>query len=296
MSGQHNTERILDAFLAPEPERLADRVIDAALADVARTPQRRAMRVPWRLPNMISRIPATGIAAAALLVLVGAGGLIYLNSRSPSGPGGPGPVSTPVPSPTEVAPGIAGWKTYTSAVSANGYGVHSYPADWSVSAPATREWRAGDDFPADELPYADTFVSPGEEDTQISLIVWKMPAGNGADIESVDGLKTWAEEFCNDVGASSCEGLTQQTLPMCLNAAGDSCRGALLVPTATAQYAFFSDWGTVMMTNQPDRVIVVVVAREDSFPPAARYGGSVELLKSILTTMDVWTPGQQPRG
>ncbi len=41
-------------------------------------------------------------------------------------------------------------------------------------------------------------------------------------------------------------------------------------------------------------VQVVVVAREDGFPSAARYGGSVELLKSILTTMDVWTPGLEP--
>ena len=34
------------------------------------------------------------------------------------------------------------------------------------------------------------------------------------------------------------------------------------------------------------------------FPATARYGGGVQLVKSILTTMDVWTPepGQVPSG
>ena len=111
---------------------------------------------------------------------------------------------------------------------------------------------------------------------------------------SVEGLKAWAQKFCSDVGASSCEEFTQRASPMCLNAGGDSCRAALLVPTAEGQYAFFVDWGTAMLTTLPDRVRVVVVPREDSFPSAARYGGSVALLKSILTTMDVWSPGQEP--
>ena len=52
MNGTVDTERILDAFLAPEADRLPDRVIDAALADIARTPQRRALRVPWRFHYM----------------------------------------------------------------------------------------------------------------------------------------------------------------------------------------------------------------------------------------------------
>ena len=114
--------------------------------------------------------------------------------------------------------------------------------------------------------------------------------------KSVPDLKAWAEAFCNDFGVSSCEGFAQQAEPMCFSAGGASCRAALLVPTDEAQYAFFVDWETAMFTNAPDLVRVVVVAREDDFPPAARYGGSVELLKSILTTMDVYQPGQQPPG
>jgi hypothetical protein len=288
MNGQVDTERILDDFLAPEADRLSDRVIDAALADIARTPQRRALRVPWRLPNMLSRIPAAGIAAVALVVVVGAGGLIYLNSRSTIGPGGPGPTSTPAPSPTQVAPGITSWKTYISAVDSFTLG---YPADWSVRAPATRKWQAGDRFAPDEFPYADTFVSPGAGNIQIGLLVWKMPAGQGADIESVHGLKAWAEKICNEVGAPSCAGFTQQAVPMCVNDAGPvKCKAAILVPTATQQYAFFEDPSSYFVATSNDQVRVVVVAREDNFQPAARYGGSVELLKSILTTMGVQTP------
>ena len=82
---------------------------------------------------------------------------------------------------------------------------------------------------------------------------------------------------------------------MCLNAGGASCRGAILVPTAEAQYAFVMDWTSAMFTNLPDLIRVVVVAREDSFPSAGRYGGSVELLKAMLTTMDVWGPGLEQR-
>ena len=74
MNGQADTERILDAYLAPEADRLPDRVIDAALADIARTPQRRALRVPWRFPPCLLSTRATGIAAVALVAVVGAGG------------------------------------------------------------------------------------------------------------------------------------------------------------------------------------------------------------------------------
>lgn len=193
-------------------------------------------------------------------------------------------------------PGITGWTTYTSEV--HGFTV-GYPADWSVNAPATRNWQIGDDFPADELPYADTFVSPDQE--AVGLFVWEMPVGEGADVESLQGLKAWAETFCNDVGASACDTFTQGAVPMCLALVADPdvvlCDAALLVPTAEAQYAFFADRGSRIFTNIPDVVTVVVVARADSFPSAAGYGGSVELLKAILTTMKpdpvrTPTPGQ----
>jgi hypothetical protein len=87
MNGHIDAERILDAYLAPEADRLPDRVLDAALADIARTPQRRALRVPWRFPTMPALSRATGIAAVALVAVVSAGGLLYVNSKGPGGPG-----------------------------------------------------------------------------------------------------------------------------------------------------------------------------------------------------------------
>jgi hypothetical protein len=108
MKARSDTERILDAYLAPEADRLADRVIDAALADIARTPQRRALRVPWRFPLMPALSRATGVAIVAIVAVVGAGTLLYLNSR-PGGvgsPGTPSPTATSTPTPT-VAPTAA---------------------------------------------------------------------------------------------------------------------------------------------------------------------------------------------
>ncbi len=101
MTGRTYTERLLDAYLAPEADRLADRVVDAALAQIARTPQRRALRVPWRFPYMPALSRATGIAAVALVAVVGAGGLLYLNAKGPGGPGGsPTPTTAVTPAPS----------------------------------------------------------------------------------------------------------------------------------------------------------------------------------------------------
>lgn len=108
MKARSDTERILDAYLAPEADRLADRVIDAALADIARTPQRRALRVPWRFPLMPALSRATGVAVVALVAVVGAGTLFYLNAKPDGGgsQGTPLPTATPTPAPT-VAPTAA---------------------------------------------------------------------------------------------------------------------------------------------------------------------------------------------
>lgn len=190
------------------------------------------------------------------------------------------------PAPTEVAPGITGWTTSTSAI----YGTTlSYPADWSVTAPATRGWQSGDAFPAGELAYADRFASPGEAGAQIGLLVWRRH------IDVFTGtadLKALAAKFCFEVVASSCETFPQRAVPLeFANGGDDGC--ALLVPTPGRQYAFLSHVSSCQVTESTSSITIVVVTREDDFPSAARYGGSVELLKSIVATMKVWTPGQQ---
>ena len=135
MTGRTTTERILDAYLAPEADRLPDRVIDAALADIARTPQRRAVRVPWRFPTMPALSRATGIAAVALVAAVGAGGLIYLNS-----PGGDGGSPTPTTPPTPTSPPPSSTSASTPKPVSEGLigpGVYAVKATWAADPALT---------------------------------------------------------------------------------------------------------------------------------------------------------------
>jgi hypothetical protein len=176
--------------------------------------------------------------------------------------------------------------SHTSAI----YGFDmQYPEGWS-SIPASRAWESDDRFPADDLAYADVFLTPEQDDDQIALFVWEMPPGDGADLESFPGLIAWAERFCADFGMPSCEGSSEVAEVMCHN----PCSPAILVPTPDWQVAFFEDETSKLLG--PTVVRVILVARPDSFPTAARYGGSVQLLKSVLTTMDVWEVGQGPPG
>ena len=293
MHTDRDTTRIVRSWLEEGRTALPDHILDAVLDQVPATPQRRSWWPAWRFVDMNTYAKlAIGVAAVAVVAVVG----INLLAGTGGGVGGSSTVSpspslggAPTAAPT-VPPGITEWTMYTSAVHRFTVG---YPADWSVNAPATREWRPGDRIDVDAWPYADTFIGPGDGDDTIGLFLWEMPAGDGVDVDSVDDLKAWAQRFCSDVGASSCDQFTQRAVPMCHNVGGDSCRAAILVPTDEEQYAFFGDWLSMMFTNSPDRITVVVIGREDDFPSAARYGGSVELLKSILTTMDVWTPGQE---
>lgn len=91
-------ERVLDAFLAPEADRLPDRVVDAALAEIARTPQRLAVRVPWRFPTM-SFLPASPMARAAaafaVIAVVVGGSLFLLKPSSSIGPSGSSTATPP---------------------------------------------------------------------------------------------------------------------------------------------------------------------------------------------------------
>jgi hypothetical protein len=305
MNGRIDAERILDAFLAPEADRLHDRVLDAALDDIARTPQRRALRVPWRFPPMPALTRTTAMAAVVLVAAVGAGGLILLDSNSPGNIGGrptPSPTQLPtaaasaaVPTPgaSRTAIGITGWTNYTSPV--HGFTL-GYPDDWSLHAGATREWQAGDSPLEGEPPFADSFASPGDGEGQVGIWAWEMPAGEGADVESMQGLQSWARTFCGDIGDASCEASAREALPMCLDAGGDACRSAIIVPGADGTYAIFVEWTSALLTSMPDKVVIVSVGRPEGHPSTVRYGGATQLLKSILTTMGVHTPepGQVP--
>ena len=287
MTGRTTTERILDAYLAPEADGLPDRVIDAALDEVARTPQRRAMRAPWRFPTMPALSRATGIAAVALVAVVGAGGLIYLNSRAPGGQGGQAtttPTQAPVthpastPEPSASFPGITGFTPYTSPV----YGItFGYPDGWRLEAAASDKPQPGEQ-PGDGN--FELFANPEDRDGDgIAFIVWQQPSGAGDDITSREGLAAWFQaNLCDEeVEAAFCETVPDVAMPMCLGKA--ACRPAILVPSPDGVQAVFAESDASLVT-------IVSLGRADGFPATARYGGGVQLLKSILTTFDVWTP------
>ena len=282
MSGHVDTERILDAFLAPEHDQLADRVLEASFADIARTPQRRALRVPWRFPNVMNMSSTARNVLVAALILGALGGGTYLVAGR-----GPTPTPTPAstPAPTPGGPGITSFTSYTSAV----YGItFGYPDGWRLHSAATRRPQAGDGFAG---PYGDIFANPEERDGDaIVFSVWRQPAGSGDDITSRQGLAVWlqANEWC-DSQSVGCETVPDVAVPMCAGIA--TCGPAILAPLPEGILAAIADVETRTVT-------VVALGRHDDFSATARYGGGVQLLKSILTTLDVWTPapGQIPAG
>ncbi len=200
------------------------------------------------------------------------------------------PTATPAAASTlaasEVAPGITAWTNYTSAAYGTTFG---YPDGWTLDGAATRKWREGD-RPDDGALFSDSFMNPESRDgDQIALGVWQRTAGSGADITSRDGLSAWFKANICDDKVDACETVSDVAVPMCLGKV--ACLPAVLVPLSDSTQAVFADPKT-------GRVTVVSLGRPDGFPAAARYGGTVQLLKSILTTMDVWTPesGQVPSG
>jgi hypothetical protein len=108
MNGRRDIERTLDIWLVDGPSVMPDRLFDAVLDRVERTPQRRFARLTLRLTDMNPRFRLYTLAAAGLVVaLVG----LYLFNRaspnvnvgsSPSVPATPtAPASTAMPAALE---------------------------------------------------------------------------------------------------------------------------------------------------------------------------------------------------
>ena len=298
MSAPRDPDAIIAAWLddgpnvLPEPTRRAIGVTSRSTNQA-----RRPLRLPWRETDVNSFLKLALAGAAVVAVAVGG---LYLINRGPAGPGsigGPTPTPSPslaapptpasspeTPGPSEIAPGITGFTPYTSEL----YGITlGYPDGWTLYAPATQKWPASDE-PVDGISYSDTFVNPSARDgDEIALGVWQMPAGSGADITSREGLAAWFQANRCDDEINACDTVPDVAMPMC--AGKTACLPAILVP-------LFDGTEAVIADAEAGLVTVVALAREDDFPAAARYGGGVQLLKSVLTTMDVWppAPGQVP--
>jgi len=94
MTDQPELDRLLVAYFAEGSNELADRVIDAALDQIAHTRQRRPLRVPRRSPTMTTPFR---LATAAVIGVLAVAGAFYLLQPSQPTVGGPGP--TPSTSP-----------------------------------------------------------------------------------------------------------------------------------------------------------------------------------------------------
>jgi dipeptidyl aminopeptidase/acylaminoacyl peptidase len=101
MTTDRDFDRITMAWLADGPEELSDRVLDAVVDEIHVTPQRHALRLPWRFSTMTT--PAR-VATAAVIGVLAVGGALFAFNRSQPAVGGPGPSPTPV---VTAAPSVA---------------------------------------------------------------------------------------------------------------------------------------------------------------------------------------------
>jgi hypothetical protein len=284
MSTDRDFERITSAWLTEGPNELADRVLDTALDEVHMTHQRRALRVPWRFPQMntISRIATV----AAVAVIAVAGGVYLIG---PALIGGTGPIaSTVLPSsvPTSTAgststPGASagllpttGWTPYTSAR----YGfTMAYPPGWTV-APSNHTWTWALDGTNYLSTGQDAFIAP---DGSIRVSAWTVPGFiSGTTDPSWADVERWAIDYCSRSGDSPCTGIHERAVPLCIETR--DCHPALLVRFNTDVLAF--GIGGVLGPE----MTVVAVWRPEFEPSVAPYGGSATLLETFLSTMNVW--------
>jgi hypothetical protein len=168
----------------------------------------------------------------------------------------------------------------------------AYPSDWSLHQAATHRWQPNEPLASgeDAWPWADVFANPEAVDgDSMGLWVLQIPAPFGADLGSWDGLEAALRETCDEPTLNTCPSDDPPT-PMCL---GDQdCQPAIIVlwdPELTPTAAFGDpEAGTITLFS---------IGRPDDFPGAARYGGTVALLKAIVAQVDVREPqpGETPR-
>lgn len=262
--------RIAD-WLEDDPYTAPDQALDVVLAAFPSIKQRRATRVPWRIPNVngMTRIAIAGAAAVAVV----AGGLFVLN-RAPSGPGGPGgptpsataapssapPTASPTPDPLDTAT----WTTYTS--SRYGFSI-AHPADWT-EVPAEHDWTLAADV--DWLTKgAEAFFTTVDEG--VRMTAWSVATEPGTTVD------TWLQAYCPLTMANT-DDSSAQCATVIGNAAAATMDGhsGLLVAFPTDTQAFFL---------VEDRLYIVAIWRPETDPSVVRYSGTRRLMETAISTM-----------
>jgi hypothetical protein len=287
-------ERALTDWLEDGTDRTPERAIDGVLLAIRTTPQERDLGIPWRLPSMLALPRATGIAAVALVAVVGAGGLLFLANRAPDGTGAGAPAPSvaptaastvaPTPDPTPAPSDAAAveWTPYTSEV----YGISiDYPSGWNAD-PAARAWPDDGKLVTDDGVW-DLFS--GEQD-DIAVIVSAVPAGEGADLESAAGLEAWYRSFCAGF-LPDCEAHDQPAEELCLTVGDGPCMTAIHIPGDSPTDPGNSSGELVVVPSRAmDRVYLLNAGRGDTWPGAARFGGAVQLMKDMIASIEVTEP------
>ena len=194
--------RIADFYASEVPARAPEWVLEAVLTTVETTRQRRAIRVPWRLPTMNTY--AKVAVAAVAIVAVGAVGLAVLRPGSAPDVGGPlvTPSPTPAPSPSATLPPLPTPSPYeppalTETFNSNIHGISiSYPAGWSSQA-ATVPWTTSS-LPLFREPAGDYLYEPSRTDHLFLGIASKALADASFDEWTADLL-----------GANGCTGSSE---------------------------------------------------------------------------------------
>jgi len=103
MSDRVDIEPILDGWLAEGVDILPDHAIEAVLATVEQTSQRRTWRAPWRTPNVMTFPRLAAVIGMAAIVALLIGGMSMLGGAGPLGVVATSSPSTPAASPTATA-------------------------------------------------------------------------------------------------------------------------------------------------------------------------------------------------
>jgi hypothetical protein len=168
----------------------------------------------------------------------------------------------------------------------------SYPSDWSVSAPATHKWQPGEPAGEEWPTWQDIFVNDEAIDGEsIAMVAFQVPAPTGADLESWEGLDAVHQELCDEptmAGTVICPA-DYTPSPACVGE--QDCAPAVIHLGGDDPFP-----GALIGDPENGIVTVIQMGRVDSFPGAERYGGTVQLLKSVLTQLDVRDPqpGETP--
>ncbi len=167
--------RVLDRWLATGTDVLPERVLDAALLDIQRSPRRGAWRASWRIRRMLSNTRLALAAGAVGLVIIGALGVGALRTVPGTGIGGsPSPSIVPTPSPSPAAPSLP---ALTGTLVFNVRNANGDDRAYAVAADGTDEHPLGPDGACCAV------LSPDGR-----LVALSVPAGPGRFTTAVMGI------------------------------------------------------------------------------------------------------------